>query len=73
LLRLLVVEDDPDYRAWLAAVTRRMGFSVEVAADGQAALDLLAEQSFDIAVIDQEMPRMKGIEVIARVRELERN
>jgi diguanylate cyclase (GGDEF)-like protein len=73
LLRLLVVEDDPDYRTWLAAVTKRMGFSVEVAPDGQAALDLLAEQTFDIAVVDQEMPRMTGIEVIARVRELERN
>lgn len=73
LLRLLVVEDDPGYSAWLAAVTRRMGFAVEVAPDGQAALDLLAEQSFEIAVIDQEMPRMTGIEVIARIREQERN
>lgn len=68
-----MVEDDPDYCAWLAAVTRRMGFAVEVAADGQAALDLLAEQPFEIAVVDQEMPRMTGIEVIARIRELERN
>ena len=50
-----------------------MGFSVEVAPDGQAALDLLAERPFEIAVVDQEMPRMTGIEVIARVRELERN
>jgi two-component system cell cycle response regulator len=73
LLRLLVVEDDPHYRAWLAAVTRRMGFAVEVAPDGQAALDLLSSQTFEIAVVDQEMPRMTGIEVIARVRELERN
>jgi diguanylate cyclase (GGDEF)-like protein len=73
LLRLLVVEDDPDYRAWLAAVTKRMGFSVEVAPDGQAALDLLVEKPFEIAVVDQEMPRMTGIEVIARVREQERN
>jgi len=72
LLRLLVVEDDPDYSAWLVAVTRRMGFSVEVAADGEAALERLAEEPFEIAVVDQEMPRMTGIEVIARVRAQER-
>jgi len=72
LLRLLVVEDDPAYCAWLMAVTRRMGFSVDSAPDGQAALERLAEQPFEIAVIDQEMPRMTGIEVIARIRAEER-
>lgn len=72
LIRLLVVEDDPDYRAWLVAVTRRMGFSVDVAPDGQEALERLADQPFEIAVIDQEMPRMTGIEVIQTIRAQER-
>ena len=72
LLRLLVVEDDPDYCAWLVAVTRRMGFAVDSAPDGQAALELLAEQPFEIAVVDQEMPRLTGIEVIASIRAQER-
>jgi two-component system chemotaxis response regulator CheY len=67
-----VVEDDPTYRAWLVAVTRRMGFSVDAAPDGEAALERLTEQPFEIAVVDQEMPRMTGIEVIARVRAEER-
>ena len=71
-LRLLIVEDDPDYRAWLVAVTRRIGFSVDVASDGREALERLSEQSFDIAVIDQEMPRMTGIELIANIRAQER-
>jgi two-component system cell cycle response regulator len=73
LLRLLVVEDDPNYRAWLASVTRRMGFAVDVAADGEAAMERLTAQSFEIAVIDQEMPRMTGIEVIRNVRAQELN
>jgi two-component system chemotaxis response regulator CheY len=72
LLRLLVVEDDPGYGAWLVAITRRMGFSVDSAPDGQAALEKLAEQPFEIAVIDQEMPRLTGIEVITSIRAQER-
>ncbi len=50
-----------------------MGFAVDVAADGHAAMERLSEQSFEIAVIDQEMPRMTGIEVIRNVRAQERN
>jgi two-component system, cell cycle response regulator len=73
LLRLLVVEDDPNYRSWLASVTRRMGFAVDVAADGEAAMERLTTQPFEIAVIDQEMPRMTGIEVIRNVRAQELN
>ena len=67
-LRLLVVDDDANYGAWLAAMTRRMGFVVEVAPDGEAALELFAAKAFDVAVIDQEMPRLTGLELIARIR-----
>jgi two-component system cell cycle response regulator len=67
-LRLLVVEDDPAYRAWIVAVTRRMNFAVDVAADGQEALERLAEKPYDLAVVDLEMPRLTGLELIARIR-----
>jgi len=67
-LRLLVVDDDDNYCVWLAAMTRRMGFLVEIARDGEAALELLAAKPFDVAVIDLEMPRLTGLEVIARIR-----
>ena len=67
-LRLLVVDDDPNYRAYLAALTRRVGFDVEVAADGEAALAMLDTGGFDVAVVDQQMPRVTGIEVVLAVR-----
>lgn len=68
-LRLLVVEDDPDYRSYISALTRRLGFRVDGAADGEAALQKLAEATFDVAIIDHEMPRLKGIDAITRIRE----
>ena len=67
-LRLLIVEDEPAYRAYIAALTRRVGFRVETAGDGAAALEILEQKHFDVAIIDQNMPRMTGVELIARIR-----
>ncbi len=67
-LRLLVVEDDPSYRAFIAALTRRLGFRTDTATDGAAALDELKREHYDVAIIDQQMPRMTGVELIASVR-----
>jgi two-component system chemotaxis response regulator CheY len=67
-LRLLVVDDDPDYRAWIVTLARRMSFAVDVAVDGQQALERLAEKPYDLAVIDLQMPRLSGLEVIERLR-----
>jgi diguanylate cyclase (GGDEF)-like protein len=67
-LRALVVDDDPHYRTYVAAITRRVGFTVEVACDGAEALARLEHEHFDLIVVDHEMPRMTGIEMIAYVR-----
>jgi len=67
-LRLLLVDDDAIYRAYAAVLMRRLGFWVDTAEDGQAALDRLAQGRYDIAIIDYEMPRMKGLETISRIR-----
>lgn len=66
------MDDDADYRAYIAAMTRRIGFVVDVAPDGQAALEAAADGTFDAAVIDHEMPRLNGIDVIARLRASDR-
>ena len=67
-LRILVVDDDPSYSAFIAALTRRLGFQTHSATDGAAALEELARTHYDVAIIDQQMPRMTGVELIARVR-----
>ena len=67
-MRLLVVDDDPNYRAYVAVLTRRLGFVVDTAGDGDEALDRLARAAYDVAIFDQEMPRLKGIDTIGRIR-----
>ncbi|HEV7765847.1 MAG TPA: response regulator [Thermoanaerobaculia bacterium] len=71
-LRVLIAEDDPDYRAWVVAVVRRLGCAVDFARDGASALEQLTFREYDIAVIDHEMPRINGTELIARIRGDER-
>ncbi|HEV2722511.1 MAG TPA: diguanylate cyclase [Thermoanaerobaculia bacterium] len=67
-LRLLIVDDDENCRTYVASLTRRLGFWVDTAGDGEAALQRLIQAPYDIAIIDQEMPRLSGIELIARLR-----
>jgi diguanylate cyclase (GGDEF)-like protein len=67
-LRLLIVDDDENYRSYAAALTRRLGFWVDTAEDGEAALERLAHGTHDIVIIDHEMPRMNGVETIGHIR-----
>ncbi|HEX8411652.1 MAG TPA: diguanylate cyclase [Thermoanaerobaculia bacterium] len=67
-LRILLVDDDVNYRTYVAALTRRLGFWVDTADDGQACLDRLLHGTYEMAIIDHEMPRLNGIETISRIR-----
>lgn len=66
--RLLVVEDDEDSRVILARILKKDGFVVSAAADGPQALAALAADSFDLVLLDVEMPGMNGFDVVQHVR-----
>jgi len=66
---LLVADDNEMNRDMLARRLSRRGFTVVTAADGQEALDRIAERSFDVIVLDIMMPRVDGMEVLSRVRQ----
>jgi diguanylate cyclase (GGDEF)-like protein len=68
-IRALVVEDDPNYIAYIAALMRRCGFVVDEAANGRVALEALRRAAYDIVIVDQEMPHVTGIELVAVLRE----
>jgi DNA-binding response OmpR family regulator len=66
--KVLVVEDEHRIREILEFLLRRAGFVVEGVGDGQAALDRLEIEPFDLVVTDFVMPRVPGIGVIRRLR-----
>ncbi|WP_240609620.1 response regulator [Phenylobacterium deserti] len=67
--RLLVVDDLEDNRIVLARPLRRRGFEVVEAPSGAAALAALAEQTFDLVLLDVVMPEMDGFQVLKAIRE----
>ncbi|MGW0188970.1 response regulator transcription factor [Streptomyces sp. NPDC003362] len=65
---LLVVDDEPTVRELLRTALRYAGFDVDAAATGQEALDLAAQRSPDLVLLDVMLPDMDGFEVIRRLR-----
>lgn len=67
-MNLLVVEDDPDFRETCARWMTRKGHSVAAAANGHEALELCDRRTFDVAIVDMNMPGLTGLEVLERLR-----
>lgn len=67
-LRILLAEDSRTNQTILSRMLETMGAGVTIASDGVEALGLLQSEPFDLALIDIEMPRMTGIEVIKALR-----
>ncbi len=65
--RVLVVDDEENQRAGLAKMIQSWGFSVEMAFDGQDALEKLTETPPHVLVTDLMMPRMDGFELLKRL------
>ncbi len=60
---ILVVDDEPDIAATLAEMLQGAGHRVEVAADGQMALEMLQHHGYDLVVTDTKMPVLDGLEL----------
>ncbi len=72
MARILVVDDSPvDRRLISGLLERESEWSVETADDGQAALDILVGETFDLVVTDLQMPAIDGVELVRRLRELD--
>jgi DNA-binding NtrC family response regulator len=68
-LSLLVVDDDDSLRCDMADFFTRQGHRVAQCADGEQALELAEQQSFDVVVLDLVMPGRSGLEVLSQLKE----
>lgn len=69
LKKVLIVDDNPDLRIIFARTFDRRHFSVQVATDGIQAIECLKNELPDILILDINMPRLNGFEVLKYVRE----
>jgi len=68
IVRLLLVEDDPDLRDTLVTALTRLRYLVSAVVDGESALISLAQEEFDIVLLDLRIPKRNGIEVLQAMR-----
>lgn len=69
--RVLVAEDHPVNQRVAVAMLERLGCSVAVVADGRAALEAIAKESFAMVFMDWQMPEMDGLQATTALRSLE--
>jgi DNA-binding NtrC family response regulator len=67
-MRILVVDDEKIKRVTLADDLSGQGHEVVTASDGQAAIELLDREVFDVVITDMKMPRMDGMELLKRIK-----
>jgi two-component system nitrogen regulation response regulator NtrX len=66
---ILVVDDEPGVRASLSGVLRDEGYTVDAVESGEACLERLGRQSYDVVVLDVWLPGMDGLATLTRMRE----
>ena len=67
--RILVVEDEPRVRELVATMLSTLGYRVTSCANGPEALERCKTDVFDLVLVDMVMPRMNGLELIAKLKE----
>jgi DNA-binding NtrC family response regulator len=63
-IRILIVDDESDLRNLLNHVLTQAGYEVVEAPGGEEALNILQRETFDIALLDIQMPNINGIQVL---------
>jgi DNA-binding NtrC family response regulator len=71
LTSILVVDDDAGVRTMLSSVLSDEGFLVEEVENGKQALKACEKSFFDVALIDIELPDMKGTELLDRLKRMQ--
>lgn len=68
--KILILDDEKSIRATLREILEYEKYEVEEAKDGEEGLSMLKNDNFDIVLCDVKMPKMDGIEVLEKAREL---
>lgn len=68
--RVLVAEDAPDSQILVKAMLEKIGLSVQVVGDGLQAVEAVNEGTYDLILMDMQMPVMDGITALQKLREM---
>jgi CheY-like chemotaxis protein len=69
--RVLIVDDEVGMRHSLQRLLQPAGYEVRAARSGSEALEMAKEGTFDVAVLDIQMPGLSGLDTFGRLREID--
>jgi two-component system KDP operon response regulator KdpE len=67
--RILVVDDDPQLRRVMRSALTKQGYIIEDVRSGEAALEKIREERYDLVILDRNMPGLGGVETCRTIRE----
>ncbi|MBI4062792.1 MAG: response regulator transcription factor [Elusimicrobia bacterium] len=67
--KILIVDDAEDFRLVLSYILGQAGYEVAQAVDGAEALEMIAKEPPELAIVDWNMPKMNGLELCQAVRQ----
>src|SRR4029077_7760581 len=70
MTRVLVADDDSRFRSAVCLMLQRGGYEVEEAQNGPETLRKVAFGTYDVAVVDYQLPPPDGLEILGRLREI---
>ena len=71
-MKLLVIEDETMLRKAIAKGLRKLGYAVDEAADGDKTIECFEQNSYDLILLDLNLPKIDGIEVLKQIRAQDR-
>jgi CheY-like chemotaxis protein/signal transduction histidine kinase len=67
-LRILIAEDNPVNQKWATKILNKMGYQPAIAENGHIALEMVGQATYDLILMDVQMPEMDGIEATKMIR-----
>ncbi len=72
MAKLLIVDDDQRIRSALRDILEYEGYTIDEARDGDEGLELIRQNDYDVVLCDIKMPKMDGLEMLLKAKELEK-
>ncbi|MEA4986928.1 MAG: sigma-54 dependent transcriptional regulator [Anaerovorax sp.] len=72
-LKLLIVDDEPEYRTLLRIILEGEGYPTDTAENGMSAISMLEKNEYDVVLIDMRMAGINGIDLLEHINKLYRN